>query len=184
MALFGVMRVVTPFDIHRKEFRRVFRGYDEQEVDEFLDRLATALEQLYRENEELRSRGQAAERPEELNKRPGDQPSSRVGTTHELSEKILELRQEIERIISSASVEAAQRAGDIVLLAEKRFGELVARIEQESQRMLDEAEKSLERLLKEAAQKLRFLVNGEVVKGGRSMTRVKNTGASSRARKP
>lgn len=178
-----MIKVVTPFDIHRKEFRRVFRGYDEQEVDEFLDRLANTLEKLYRENEELRSHGQVVGRPRMPNKHPEEQPSGRMGVAPEIDEKIGELRQEVERIISSASVEAAQRAGDIVLLAENRFGELVSRIEQESQRILDEAEKSLERLLREAAQKFRFLVNGEAAKGGSSVAKVKRAGASSRGRK-
>ncbi|MEW6447912.1 MAG: DivIVA domain-containing protein [Bacillota bacterium] len=174
--------MVTPFEIHRKEFRRVFRGYDEQEVDEFLDRLAGTVEQLQRENEELRSRSQAAERLQKPYGNPGVRPLGMADLLQEVDEKIGELKQEVERIISSASVEAAQRAGDIVLLAESRFGELVARIEEESQRILDETEKSLERLLREAAQKFRFLINGEVTRAG-GVTRVKKTG-SSRGCKP
>jgi len=175
--------VVTPFEIHRKEFRRVFRGYDEQEVDEFLDRVADALAQLYRENEELRSRVRPAVEPQRPDRHPPGQETSLPEISQELADKIKELRQEVERIIGSASVEAAQRAGDIMVLAESRFGELVARIEDEYQRILGEAEKSLERLLKEAAQKFRFLVNGQAAKGG-GVTRVKKTAGSSRSRKP
>lgn len=30
---------LTPLDIHNKEFKRSFRGYDEDEVNEFLDQV-------------------------------------------------------------------------------------------------------------------------------------------------
>jgi len=45
---------LTPLDIHNKEFSRGFRGYNEEEVDEFLDQIVAELEGLLRENEELR----------------------------------------------------------------------------------------------------------------------------------
>ncbi|WP_346354567.1 DivIVA domain-containing protein [Azotosporobacter soli] len=46
--------MLTPLDIHNKEFRRGFRGYNEQEVDEFLDRVIKDYEQLYRDNIEIK----------------------------------------------------------------------------------------------------------------------------------
>jgi cell division initiation protein len=44
---------LTPLDIHNKEFSRAFRGYDEDEVNEFLDRVIKDYEALIRENKEL-----------------------------------------------------------------------------------------------------------------------------------
>lgn len=41
---------LTPFDIHQKEFRHSLRGYDEKEVDDFLDAVADELERLFKEN--------------------------------------------------------------------------------------------------------------------------------------
>ncbi len=41
---------ITPLDIQNKEFERTFRGYDIEDVDEFLDRIAKDLDQLIREN--------------------------------------------------------------------------------------------------------------------------------------
>ncbi|MBQ1614259.1 MAG: DivIVA domain-containing protein, partial [Selenomonas sp.] len=29
--------VLTPMDIHNKDFKRSFRGYNEDEIDDFLD---------------------------------------------------------------------------------------------------------------------------------------------------
>ena len=41
---------LTPMDIHNKEFKRRFRGYDMDEVDEFLDQVIRAFETLITEN--------------------------------------------------------------------------------------------------------------------------------------
>lgn len=44
---------LTPLDIHNKEFKRAFRGYDEDEVNEFLDLVIKDYEAMIRENKEL-----------------------------------------------------------------------------------------------------------------------------------
>jgi cell division initiation protein len=48
--------VLTPMDIHNKEFSRSFRGYDEDEVDQFLDNIVDDFEKLYKENIEAKER--------------------------------------------------------------------------------------------------------------------------------
>ncbi len=45
---------LTPLDIHQKEFRRGIRGYNEEEVDSFLDEVATEFERLFQENIDLK----------------------------------------------------------------------------------------------------------------------------------
>jgi len=45
---------LTPLDIHHKEFHRTLRGYNEEEVDVFLDQVADAFEHLFNENRELK----------------------------------------------------------------------------------------------------------------------------------
>lgn len=47
---------LTPMDIHNKEFAKSFRGYDEDEVDQFLDEIVEEFEGLYKENMELKDR--------------------------------------------------------------------------------------------------------------------------------
>src|SRR5690606_9212259 len=44
---------LTPLDIHNKEFSRGFRGYDEDEVNEFLDQVIKDYEMILREKKEL-----------------------------------------------------------------------------------------------------------------------------------
>jgi cell division initiation protein len=41
---------LSPLDIHNKEFSRSFRGYNEDEVNEFLDQIIKDYETLIREN--------------------------------------------------------------------------------------------------------------------------------------
>lgn len=45
---------LTPLDIHNKEFGRSFRGYNEEEVDEFLDEIIRDYEDIYKENANLK----------------------------------------------------------------------------------------------------------------------------------
>ena len=47
--------MLTPMDIHNKEFKRSFRGYNEDEIDDFLDQVVNDYERLYRENERLKN---------------------------------------------------------------------------------------------------------------------------------
>ncbi|WLD95083.1 DivIVA domain-containing protein [Alkalihalobacillus sp. AL-G] len=44
---------LTPLDIHNKEFNRGFRGYDEDEVNEFLDQVIKDYEAVIREKKDL-----------------------------------------------------------------------------------------------------------------------------------
>ncbi|SEN13025.1 DivIVA domain-containing protein [Paenibacillus sp. OV219] len=56
---------LTPLDIHNKEFGRRLRGYDEDEVNEFLDQVIKDYEALIRENKEIQN--QALSLQEKLN---------------------------------------------------------------------------------------------------------------------
>jgi cell division initiation protein len=52
---------LTPLDIHNKEFSRRLRGYDEDEVNEFLDQIIKDYEAMIRENKELQNQVQTLE---------------------------------------------------------------------------------------------------------------------------
>lgn len=51
-----MINLITPMEIHNKEFKRKVRGYDQDEVDEFLDKIVIDYEKLYRENAELKDK--------------------------------------------------------------------------------------------------------------------------------
>ncbi|MEG0050844.1 MAG: DivIVA domain-containing protein [Terrisporobacter sp.] len=48
--------MITPMDIENKEFKKGFRGYNEDEVDEFLDTVKEDFENLYKENIDLKEK--------------------------------------------------------------------------------------------------------------------------------
>jgi DivIVA domain-containing protein len=50
-------RRLTPADVQEVEFRLAFRGYNERDVDAFLDRVTEDLAAYFEENERLRSGG-------------------------------------------------------------------------------------------------------------------------------
>ena len=50
--------MLTPLDIHNKEFKKSIRGYDVNDVDEFLDEVIKDFESLYKENLEIKEQVQ------------------------------------------------------------------------------------------------------------------------------
>lgn len=45
---------LTPMDISNKEFKKSFRGYDSDEVDEFINEIIENYEELYKENSRIK----------------------------------------------------------------------------------------------------------------------------------
>jgi len=54
--------MLTPLEIQNREFRKALRGYSEEEVDQFLDKVVRDYEALFKENHDLK---EAVERLEE-----------------------------------------------------------------------------------------------------------------------
>lgn len=52
--------MLTPLDIQNKEFKKGFRGYKEDEVDEFLDEIMVHYEKLFKESSELKDKVEKA----------------------------------------------------------------------------------------------------------------------------
>ena len=48
--------MITPIEIQNKEFRRTFRGYNEEEVDDFLEIITDDSQSFYRENMDLQEK--------------------------------------------------------------------------------------------------------------------------------
>ncbi|GAT81452.1 cell division protein DivIVA [Streptomyces sp. F-3] len=77
---------MTPEDVRNKQFTtvRLREGYDEDEVDAFLDEVEAELTRLLRENEDLRAKLAAATRAaaqnqQNMRKPPEDQPQGQQG---------------------------------------------------------------------------------------------------------
>lgn len=46
--------MLTPMDIHNKDFKKSFRGYDADQVDDFLDQVVNDYERVFQENDQLK----------------------------------------------------------------------------------------------------------------------------------
>ena len=125
--------MITPKEIQTKQFSKVMRGYKDEEVDMFLDLITLDLEQLLKENEELRSQVDDLQRKVESYK-----------NTDSEAERLLKQAQELMRDISDSAdkrAELAIRNAGIeaeAILREAR--ERAARIEEDNDRVRRSAE--------------------------------------------
>jgi len=105
---------LTPLDIHNKEFSRRLRGYDEDEVNEFLDQIIKDYEALIRDNKELQSQVQQLQ--EKLN--------------HFLN---------IEETLSKTIIVAQEAADELKNNAKKEAQLIVKEAEKNADRIINEA---------------------------------------------
>ena len=97
---------VTPKDINEKQFRDAWRGYNQEEVDDFLDRVAEAVETTQRENEALRGRNLELEQA--------------LSTTREAEEMLKKTLVTAQRAAEEAIAKAKAKAEQLVSEAEAR----------------------------------------------------------------
>lgn len=105
---------LTPLDIHNKEFNKGFRGYDEDEVNEFLDQVIKDYEMIIREKKELESR------------------------VSELSQKLGHFTI-IEETLNKSILIAQEAAEDVKRNAQKEAKLIVKEAEKNSDRIINES---------------------------------------------
>lgn len=113
--------MLTPMDIHNKEFRRSFRGYNEEEIDDFLDQVVNDYEKLFRENDRLKEELARAQKDNEkfhereqsisetltfAQKTAEEMTNHTKATTAELKENTIK---ECENMLREAKIEAQRR---------------------------------------------------------------------------
>jgi cell division initiation protein len=98
---------VTPLDIQQHQFSVRFRGFDIQEVDEFLEQIAHTLEALYDENDRLNEENQALKQERNEVAVREDNLKQTITDSEKLIDQIDETaRKSAEMIISDAEVKA------------------------------------------------------------------------------
>ena len=100
---------ITPLDITQKQFRRVFRGLDPEEVDAFLELVASEFEALVKEAVGLR----------EVNQRRADDIAEFRSRERALQETLVTAQKASEEIREAARKEAEITISDAELQAEK-----------------------------------------------------------------
>ncbi|WP_082234245.1 DivIVA domain-containing protein [Halobacillus massiliensis] len=138
---------LTPLDIHNKEFTRGFRGYDEDEVNEFLDQVIKDYEIVIRNKKELEKE------VEQLNERIGH--FNNIETT--LNKSILVAQETAEEVKTNAAKESKL----IVQEAEKNADRIINEALSKSQKISQEVEE-MKKQAKVFKMRLRMLVEAQV----------------------
>lgn len=151
---------LTPEDVRNKRFTpvRLREGYDMSEVDQFLDEVEAELERLTVENDELRSKLQAAasgeptgvipaiSQPEPV-KAPEPEPAPVIETKPE-PEPAKPALQEPLRVQTVG--EASSAAARLLEIASSNADQLMDQAKEEADRILGEARVKSERMTNEA----------------------------------
>ena len=127
------MILLTPMDIHNKEFKRSFRGYNEDEIDEFLDQVVNDYEKLFRDNDKLK---------EEVARLQKDAESYK----------------EREKSINDTLLLAQKTAQEVTDNARQTAADMKENAAKECENMRNEASVEAKKQIEEAANKVRAIV--------------------------
>lgn len=139
--------MLTPRDIHEAEFKRVWRGYDPEEVDDFLRRVVVEYEAVYKENERLRQRITELESQLQEYSRTETQIDETLALARQTAAELKEAaRKEAEAAVAQARLSAQQ-----ILAEAKRQAEaervLSQRLRQEAAQYRARFERAVEEFL-------------------------------------
>lgn len=169
---------LTPEDVANKQFTstRLKPGYDETEVDEFLDEVEAELTRLYRENDELRTQLAAVGRGETAPiARPAVPDPAVLRENEDLKSKLAALQRQLAEATSRPAPAApqpvsaapqpvptaqapAETATGILALAQRTADEHIAEARTQADRIISEARTRAEQLKREAEDKHRQMI--------------------------
>ena len=135
---------IKPIDVRRKEFRNGFRGYDANQVDDFLDAVADEFERSYTENQRMRE--EVSSLRERLQQFEDLEGSIRAALVH-AEQSANDLRRAANREAEDTRQSARREAEFTIREAQSRSHQMLAdssaRIErvQESYEALQEAKR-------------------------------------------
>jgi cell division initiation protein len=145
---------ISAHHVQHKEFHDQWRGYSQEEVDDFLDRVAEALDELERENRDLRGRLRQLDNAVENSK----------NTEEMLKKTLVTAQQAAEEAIAAAKTKAEQLIGEAEIRAQHAGEEIKSRVanaEDEVRRKTMEAEREQLAKSKELEQSIERLKSFE-----------------------
>lgn len=118
--------MLTPLDIHNKEFKKSLRGYEVNEVDEFLDEVIKDFESLYKDNLDLKEQIQA----QKDNLKRYKEMEETLQSTMVLAQKMAEeAKRNSEKEAELIIWEARKKAENIIAGAESQIIESTKKLE-------------------------------------------------------
>ena len=147
---------IRPIDVRRKEFKNSFRGYDANQVDDFLDAVADEFERSYTENSRMREEiSSLRERLQQFEELEGsiraalvhaEQAASdlRRTATQEAEDLRLSANREAEHLRKSAAQEAEFTIREAKARSHQMLADTSARVEriQQSYEAMQEAKRN------------------------------------------
>ena len=118
--------MLKPMDIHNKEFKKVMRGYDVEEVDEFLDEIIVDFEKMQRELDVLKT--QISNYSENMNS-----------------------YREKELSLNNALLSAQRFADQLTQDAERKAAEIIANAEREAEKIVGNTQEKYNQVLADYA---------------------------------
>ncbi|SES73430.1 DivIVA domain-containing protein [Anaerobranca gottschalkii] len=116
---------LTPLDIHNKEFSRSFRGYNEDEVNEFLDKIVRDYEKLIKENQDLNEKIKGLTQKLEHYSKIEETLHNAIVVAQETAEEVKQnASREAELIRREAEREAKKTIDEAILKARKIHNEM------------------------------------------------------------
>lgn len=116
---------LTPLDIHHKEFNHALRGYNEAEVDEFLDDVADELERLFKENIDLSERIEALEQKvREYQDMERTLHNTLLSAQKSADEIVQKAQREAEAVLKDAEVKAKEVIHDALTSKQRAVADL------------------------------------------------------------
>ncbi len=125
--------MLTPLDIRQKEFKKGFRGYDEREVNSFIDEVADTVETLIQENHRLQEKLADSE------------------SKHE------EYRQ-LEEVLKNTMVMAQKNAQELKENTDKEIQVMMRDACQRAEKIMQDAEEESKRKIREAEEKVKEIM--------------------------
>lgn len=136
---------ITPLEIKNKNFERKFKGYNPDEVDDFLDEIMKDYEQLIDRNRELEKEVKHAEEKLEYFNELKESLNKSILVAQDAADKVKEsAEKEAGVIIASAN----QEAEDILVKSQETAKNTVTQAEEKSREILDNAAKKATNLAK------------------------------------
>jgi cell division initiation protein len=127
--------MLKPIDIHNMEFKRVFKGYDPEEVDDFLAEIVVKYEAIYQENRKLR---QELEELRKGSEQKGVQEQDVLDLLAMTKQAVQDIKtmanREADNVISVAQAEAERIISEARLRAQQIIGDAEERT-QKAQRL-------------------------------------------------
>lgn len=124
----SAVEVLTPLDIHNKDFRKGMRGYREDEVDDFLDKVVADFEALLKENATLKDQATELQQRIDQYRQLETTLHSTLIVAQETADAVKEsARKEAELIVQEAEARAQatrEREAAEIKRAEEHLAEL------------------------------------------------------------